>query len=682
MRDYSQIKIMHDILLESYKKVSFSLSEREYHELASLLDSLDSNYRNLALFNSLKIINFFIQHFPDYSLQIKKNKYEHNFSVAIGNLLKSYVHALENNAGILEDKIDTWTDHALQTATSISDLQSYFEDVHGYFRDDVIKSRGGLPLEKVKRRLQTYLSALTGRTLKIEPSSENTLACSLHEGIFHMPSTITLGKDDDENFEFYKAMGTYQAGAIMLGSYSLDVQSLDSSLEIDRSRGVEGFFNSFSNPAFAQQLFELFEFVRIDRHLNTRYPGLRKTLVTFKETALRFLEKEPTILQVITEYAYGHDNMLPDPVRKEIDRLKKESLVCESAEVVYRVYEYLERNNQIPKHTDFNPAVLELKIQNFDGDEYSHLIAQPSEIEGAGRKFRYPEWNVQKDAYEENFVQVIETPFPNGAENDYVKNYLVENERLIHDLRRKFEALKPEEFVTLRKQFSGEIDYDEFVKVRAEMNLGITPSEKIYTRSFKNKRSVCSLVLSECSGSLGKFIDFNVNPLKIVDIIKQSQISFSEALEQLGDRYALASFSGETERNVEFYVIKNFDEPYNNETRKIIGSVKPLKQNRDGAGIRHATHLLHRQPEKIKLLFYLMEGLPHDFGYEDVYAIEDTKKALIESRKKGCTPVVLTYGRNLDSRIREIGDFSIYREIEDPYAVPQQLPELYRKISF
>ena len=129
----------------------------------------------------------------------------------------------------------------------------------------------------------------------------------------------------------------------------------------------------------------------------------------------------------------------------------------------------------------------------------------------------------------------------------------MEKSASIRRLKHEFELLIPQEFETVRKQLSGDIDYEEIVRARGEISAGITPSEKIYTREYKNLRSVSSIVLAENSGSLRRFIDLQNPNLRIIDIIKQSKFFFCEALEPLGDRYALAAFSGETEKNIEFY---------------------------------------------------------------------------------------------------------------------------------
>ena len=58
-----------------------------------------------------------------------------------------------------------------------------------------------------------------------------------------------------------------------------------------------------------------------------------------------------------------------------------------------------------------------------------------------------------------------------------------------------------------------------------------------------------------------------------------------------------------------------------------------------GPAIRHATTKLEDQDSKTKLLFLISDGRPQDRGYsregvEKEYAVNDTKMALDEARRK------------------------------------------------
>jgi len=613
------------------------------------------------------------------------------FAQKKNRLAVAYAQAVAKNIGSIGQGLSTWVDTAIKRCSSIDDLIEYFEDKHGYFGSDVETVAGGLPLSQINGRLLAYVQALIGRPIKLEKSPSNSLACSFREGTLFLPQIVNAGKDNYDNFSIYKALASYQAGAIIFETYLFDTSRVSAKRrkKLSEESASEEFFASFSNPDFARALFGLVEFSRIDYRLNNKFPGLRKDLDVFRETSLHNQENAESEAERMLNSVQGYifqdpKTELVKPIIAQLDNVRKvSSTVAESLEATEKIYEFFERQTDLSLPLRFTPEpIIDLEIILEEKERVAtHLIAEANQEVATGRKFRYDEWDKDAQKYKEGYVQVVETPYPLNGNNSYVRDLIAKDHAAIQRLRQNFESLAPEELEIVRRQLSGDIDYEEAVKARAEMAAGITPSEKIYTREYKNRRSVSSIVLAENSGSLRKFLDLKNPDLRIVDIIKQAQVYFSEALDAIGDRYALATFSGETEKNVEFYLLKDFDHPYDESVKKTIGSLRPMKQNRDGAGIRHAAFLLNRQPENTRLLFYLMEGTPHDFSYEGAYAIEDTKKAIIEAKKGGCIPVVLAFGADLKGEVRSLAEHAIYREVRDPRAVPQLLPQIYRRMA-
>jgi nitric oxide reductase NorD protein len=84
-----------------------------------------------------------------------------------------------------------------------------------------------------------------------------------------------------------------------------------------------------------------------------------------------------------------------------------------------------------------------------------------------------------------------------------------------------------------------------------------------------------------------------------------------------------------------------------------------------------------------KLLLILTDGRPHDpaDGYEGRYALEDTRRALLELRARG----VHCYGLAIDRRAREylprLFGAGHYALLSDPRSLPQALPRLYERLT-
>ena len=108
------------------------------------------------------------------------------------------------------------------------------------------------------------------------------------------------------------------------------------------------------------------------------------------------------------------------------------------------------------------------------------------------------------------------------------------------------------------------------------------------------------------------------------DAERESLVLLCEALEMLGDRYAIFGFSGRTNKRCEVYRIKDFEDSYSKDVRERISGIRPKAYTRMGVAIRHLGQLLQHTRARTKLLITLSDGRPEDYGgYKGKYGIED-----------------------------------------------------------
>ena len=109
----------------------------------------------------------------------------------------------------------------------------------------------------------------------------------------------------------------------------------------------------------------------------------------------------------------------------------------------------------------------------------------------------------------------------------------------------------------------------------------------------------------------------------------------AQSLEEIGDSYAIMGFSGHGRDNVEFYVIKEFDQEMSDEVKRRVGAVEPKRSTRMGAAIRHVREKFKDVSSRAKHVILLSDGFPQDFDYghdrrSNAYGIQDTMVALKE----------------------------------------------------
>ena len=61
---------------------------------------------------------------------------------------------------------------------------------------------------------------------------------------------------------------------------------------------------------------------------------------------------------------------------------------------------------------------------------------------------------------------------------------------------------------------------------------------------------------------------------KLIDLEKESIVLLINALETIGDRYGIYGFSGYGRENVEYYVIKDLEEQFNERIKRRIDKVE------------------------------------------------------------------------------------------------------------
>ncbi|MBN9492497.1 VWA domain-containing protein [bacterium] len=329
--------------------------------------------------------------------------------------------------------------------------------------------------------------------------------------------------------------------------------------------------------------------------------------------------------------------------------------------------------------------------------------------------YYYDEWDFRAQDYKPRWCAVKESKLEQGEENFY-ENALHEHAGLVSQTRKQFELMKPEMFRKLKRLADGEdIDIDSAIEWMVEKRAGASPNEKIYWRRNKIERDVAVAFLIDMSASTDEEInkrekkydddDYDDDPRKylswwvskrrqeltappkrIIDLEKESTVLLMTALETIGDQYGIYGFSGYGRDNVEFFVIKDFDETLDQPIKKRLDKIAPIRSTRMGPAIRHATHKLNLTDAKVKILFLLSDGRPQDHGYgrdrtEKEYAIHDTKQALNEAKREGITPFALTVDRAGHDYLKTMCEDMGYEVVADIESLPSRLPQLYRRLT-
>ena len=290
----------------------------------------------------------------------------------------------------------------------------------------------------------------------------------------------------------------------------------------------------------------------------------------------------------------------------------------------------------------------------------------------------YPEWDGGLQDYRLKWCQVIERPGEEGSQ-DFARHVLDTHAPAMRILRRYFETIRPTSMRRVRGCDDGEdVDMDAAIRRVAERRAGVDPSDRIYDRRDKRERHVAVAFVVDMSGSTGRQLE---GPRRVIDVEKEALVLFVEALEAIGDDYALYGFSGHGRHRVEMIVLKDFGDDRRHRTGRRIEAMMPLQQNRDGTAIRHVTQTLLRCPARHRVLMLLSDGRPLDGDYGEEYALQDTRMALREARQQGIRPFCVTIDREASGYLKRMYGDIHYCVLDDVRTLPERLPRVYRRLT-
>ena len=285
----------------------------------------------------------------------------------------------------------------------------------------------------------------------------------------------------------------------------------------------------------------------------------------------------------------------------------------------------------------------------------------------------FPEWDHGRQHYRKNWCVMREKTVP-PVHDAFYRDTLDKYAGVVKHLRRKFEALRDENRLDKRQTQGDEIDLDALIEALADAQDGREMSDRLFVRLHRAERNIAVAFLVDMSGSTKGWIN---------EAEREALILLCEALELLGDRYAIYGFSGTTRKRCELFRIKTFDERYGDEVKARIAGIRPQEYTRMGFALRHMTRLLNRVEARTRVLVTLSDGRPDDYFdvYRGQYGIEDTRMALLEAARTGIHPFCVTLDRDARDYLPHMYGAARYIILDDVRQLPVKVTDIYRRIT-
>jgi len=330
---------------------------------------------------------------------------------------------------------------------------------------------------------------------------------------------------------------------------------------------------------------------------------------------------------------------------------------------------------------------------------FAKIISQST---GSDGPFYYDEWDYLAKTYRKKWCCLREKPVE-SLDCVFIDEIYANYSDLIQKVKKQFQRIRPELLdITRRVEWGDEIDLPAMIQGVVDRKAGSSPSDRIFNRREKKIRKISTLLLIDMSASTDELVPVrkgSTSPVmkkssfqkkveqnkKIIDIEIESLVVLMEALNALGDDYAIFGFSGSGREKVDFYRIKGFSDSYSETLKRRIAGIQPKQSTRMGPAIRHAITKLRPVESDQRLLILLSDGFPQDQDYgedrrSNEYGLHDTMMALLEAKKEGIRPFCITVDQSGNDYLRKMCDPSNYLVIKDIHSLPETLPKVVESL--
>jgi Mg-chelatase subunit ChlD len=292
----------------------------------------------------------------------------------------------------------------------------------------------------------------------------------------------------------------------------------------------------------------------------------------------------------------------------------------------------------------------------------------------------YPEWDYQIQVERPGWVTVLEPRAPQG-DAALIDAVVARHKPLVGRLKRLIETLQPQGVQRVRRLEEGdEIDLNAAISSLIQIRNREQPEPRIMMRDVRKRRDLAVLLLIDLSQSTQEKV--RGSDQTVLDLARDAGVLLADAMQRIGDPFAIHGFSSDGRHDVRYQRFKDFDAPYDAESKARLAGMSSGLSTRMGAAMRHAGSLLQRCPQGRRLLLVLTDGEPADVDVRDPqYLRHDARKAVEALARTGVTSYCLSLDPHADEYVSRIFGARNYRVIDKVERLPEQLPALYMGLT-
>lgn len=586
------------------------------------------------------------------------------------------------------------------------------------------KERKGTLFVDIQRRINIYLRALWARDFFMRPTSGDFETRQGYrpyiEGyIIHLPDAYDAHGDIAAS-EVYRAAAAHAAAHLVETKFPISAEAL--------------------NP-LQMAVISVIEDARVEALSIRRFPGLRHiwsmlhdatpamntTIGDYLNRLARALldpaydDKDDWIIKGRSLFTQAHDRLENNQVSWEIGVELAHKIMDKNIAFNPRTdiltAPYLDDNRyfwefaefdfersltagydepkQIRKHVNVMELANEVEVETAGDDAqeiwvmsteffpYEDHGVSYNELEGkepVSPPYHYAEWDYQIQLERPSWVTVQEKRAKSG-DIQLIDNIAAQYKREISRMKFLLDAMQPQGVQRIRKLEDGdEIDINAAIHSTIDIRMGLQPDPRFMMRSVRKIRDISVLVLLDMSESTNDPV--SGQEFSVLDLTRQATVLLADAINKIGDPFAIHGFCSDGRHDVEYYRYKDFNQPYNEAPKAKLAGMTGQLSTRMGAAIRHASHYLKLQRSSKKLLLIITDGEPADIDVRDPqYLRYDTKKAVEEAGRSGIVTYCMSLDPRADQYVSRIFGARNYMVVDHVERLPEKLPMLYAGLT-
>ncbi len=311
-----------------------------------------------------------------------------------------------------------------------------------------------------------------------------------------------------------------------------------------------------------------------------------------------------------------------------------------------------------------------------DGTSINELLGRPP----ISAPFHYAEWDYQIQLERPNWATVLERHPPVG-DLAVIDAIVADNKPVISRLKYLIESMVPQGMQRIRRVEDGdEVDINAAVSAMIELRIGQQPDPRIMMRNKRTVRDLAVMVLLDMSESSNDKV--RGHDYSVLDLTRSATVLFADALNRIGDPFAIHGFCSDGRHDIHYHRFKDFDQPYGDLARARLAGMTGHLATRMGAALRHAGHYLAAQPKSRRVIFVVTDGEPADNDVRDPqYLRHDTRRAVEELGRAGITVYALSLDPHADQYVARVFGPNNFTVIDQLERLPEKLPLLYMNLT-